>query len=221
MKVYTEICLQMTEKIGEYILVSEKSFEYDGWVDKCDRWAQGQEKNLANQANTTAGQYGQEAATAGSELTPFYSQEMHAEHSMDPTQINEQLTMMGAGTGGALGAEEGMANEEAARTRNASGFAKTLDEAARAREKAAAGTSEGVAAEDVKGALALRQAGAAGLSGMRDEDVNAQLKAMGQASEDTMAEVQASQTGWFQNLQQGMKMAQGVGSMLFPKGLQS
>jgi hypothetical protein len=217
MKFYTEIVMQMTDKIGEYILVSEKSFEYNGPVAFCVRGAVSTENQLAKEAETAAGEYGGEAATAGAQLMPFYSQEMRAQHSMDPTQIGEQLTMMGAGTGGALGAEEGMATEEAARTRNASGFAKTLDEAARAREKAAAGMAEGVAGKDVAGALALRQAGAAGMAGERGEDINAQLKAMGQSAEDTMNAVQASQTGWFQNLQQGMNMVnQTASSFLCP-----
>jgi len=209
-KVYTMVSFLWDGK--QYVPDFSESFEYEGPVAKCDRWAQGQEKGLTGESRTQAGQYGEEAATAGSQLTPFYSQEMRAEHSMDPTQINEQLTMMGAGTGGALGATEGMAQEEEARTRNASGFAKTLDEAARARQKAAAGLSEGIAAEDVKGALALRQAGAAGLAGQRGQDIDAQLKAMGQASEEAMNEVQASQTGWFQNLQQGVKMATSLGN---------
>lgn len=214
MKVYTEIVMKMADKIGEYILVSEKSTEYEGQIAKCDRWAQGQEKQDTAQANTAAGTFGQEAQTGESQLLPFYSQEMRAEHSMDPTQINEQLTMMGAGTGGALGATEGEAQQEAARTRNASGFSKSLDEAARDRQKAAAGLSEGVAGADVAGALKLRQEGAAGLQNLTGMNTEAQLKAMGQSAEDAMNEVQAGQSGWYQNLLQGAKTA----SSFLPKG---
>lgn len=199
MKVITKVVYKTTDKIGEYILVEEQSFEYSGPVAKCDRALQGQAQNNATTAGATAGGYGASATTAGSALTPFYTQEMKAQHGFTPEQTNEMLDAAMAGSGGAAGAITGEAGLEAARTRNASGFTKTLDEAARDKDKAAAGASEGIASQDVMAAKQLNQEGASGLQGLYGTDVNAQLKAMGQQDEDINTAVKAGQTGWLQN----------------------
>lgn len=197
MKVYTKIELQWDGE--KYVTTHEESFEYEGPVALCDRWAQSQSQQEAGQAGQLAGTAGANAQTAESQLMPYYAQEMRAKHLYDPTQINEMLTAAGAGAGGATGALSGQAALEAARTRNASGFAKTLDEAARQQAKAKAGMSEGIAAEDVMGAKELQQKGAAGMAGLFGTDVNRQLQAMGQQQRDVATEVQAGQTGWLQN----------------------
>jgi hypothetical protein len=125
---------------------------------------------------------------------------MRAQHGFTPGQTNEMQTAGEAGAGGAIGGASGQLADQAARTRNASGFAKNLDEMARDRSKAAAGTSEGIAAEDVMGAKKLNQEGAAGLGEMYGTDVNAQLKSMGQQNEDINTAIQAGKSGWLQNM---------------------
>ena len=106
---------------------------------------------------------------------------------------------------------------EAARTRNASGFTKSLDEAARDKDKALAGASAGIAGEDVMAAKQLNQQGAAGEAGLYGTDVGAQLKAMGQQNEDIGTAVQAGQTGWLQNMEgvlnTGANVAKSVSGM--------
>lgn len=216
MKIYTEVVIQMTEKIGEYVLVSSKSFDYEGPVAKLDRWAQGQDKSMANTAGQVAGQAGSQAASDESQLTPFASQEMHATHSMDPTQINELLTSAGAGIGAAEGATEGAAQRQSARTGNASGFAKDLDQAARDRMKTGAGVSEGVAAQDIEGAQKLRQEGAGLMGDLFKTDTSKQLQAMGQEAQDVQDEVKAGQSGWLQN---ALAVANTASKFIKPVGL--
>src|ERR1039458_7757228 len=107
--------------------------------------------------NTTAAQgavgtFGANATNEGATLNPFYGQEMRAEHLFDPTQTNELLTNAESGAGAATGAEQSALINNATRTGNATGVTKSLDEMARDKSKAAAGASEGIAAQDVMGA---------------------------------------------------------------------
>jgi|ERR1700690_614074 len=182
---------------------------YNG-VALCDRAAQSAAKGAATTAGSTAAQFGGEAQGEHAALTPFYQREMTAEHGFDPTQTGELLTAAGAGIGGAAGAEEGRAAEEQAKTRNASGFTKSLDELARDRMKAGAGAAEGVAAEDVMAAKAENQAGAAGMQGLYGTDVSGQLKAMGQQNEDIATQVEAGKSGWMQNMDQTISALSGA-----------
>jgi len=157
----------------------------------------------ATQAAKTAGQVGAglgaTAAGEGAQLNPFYTREMQAEHAFDPTQLNELLTAAGAGTGAATGAASTELQRQAATTGNASAETKSLQELARDRMKAAAGTSEGIAGQDVLGAQKLRQEGAAGMQGLYGENLKGQLAAMGQESADINAATNASKTGWLQD----------------------
>jgi hypothetical protein len=160
---------------------------------------EGQVAQNAKTANTVAGQFGSNATTEGAQLNPFFSQEMRAKHLYDPTQTNEMLTAAEAGAGGAFGGAEGGIKANAARTGNATTLTKTLDEMARNRGKAAAGASEGIAAQDVMGAKQLNQEGAAGLQGLYGTNVSAQLNAMKQSTEDLQA-ANAMHTNWAQQL---------------------
>jgi len=144
-------------------------------------------KNQANQAGTVAGQFGSQAGTEGAQLNPFFTQEMRAQHGLTPGQQNEMLTASEAGAGGALGSLGAGIQNQASRTGNATGVGKTLDEMARDRSKAAAGASEGIAAQDVMGAKQMNQAGAAGLSGLYGTNTAGQLSAMKQQSGDISA----------------------------------
>ena len=191
MRIKTKVVMQMTEKLGEFIPVLEEGFDYEGPLALCDRALQGSATANAASAGNAATGYGSQAGSESSQLNPFYSQEMKATHGFTPGQTNELLTAAGAGTGGATGALQGQAQLEGARTRNASGFTKSLDEAARDKNKALSANSEGVAAQDVMGAKQLNQQGAAGMQGLYGTNVGAQLKAMGQQNEDINTAVTA------------------------------
>jgi len=144
-------------------------------------------KNQANQAGTVAGQFGSQAGTEGAQLNPFFTQEMRAQHGLTPGQQNEMLTASEAGAGGALGGLGAGIQNNASRTGNATGVGKTLDEMARDRAKAAASSSEGIAAQDVGLAKQEQQQGAQGLAGLYGQNVQGQLGAMRQQSGDISA----------------------------------
>jgi len=144
-------------------------------------------KSQANQAGTVAGQFGSQAGTEGAQLNPFLTQEMKAQHGLTPGQQNEMLTASEAGAGGALGGLGAGIQNNASRTGNSTGVGKTLDEMARDRSKAAAGASEGIAAQDVGLAKQEQQQGAQGLAGLYGQNVQGQLGAMRQQSGDISA----------------------------------
>ena len=52
----------------------------------------GTAKTNEGQAQGAVGSYGSAAAGEGSALNPFFTQEMNAQHSLDPNQQNELLT---------------------------------------------------------------------------------------------------------------------------------
>jgi hypothetical protein len=168
------------------------------------------------QASGAAGQYGQQATNEGAALNPFFQQEMKATHGFDPNQTNELLTNAEAGAGGAFGGAEGQLKANAARTGNATGIAKSLDEMARDKGKAAAGAAEGIAAQDVMGAKQLNQQGAAGMQGLYGTNVSAQLGAMKQANEDVSQETATQGKDWASQLTSLANLGGSIASDICP-----
>jgi hypothetical protein len=155
--------------------------------------------NAFTQANNTADSLNGAASSISGNLTPFLTQRM--EH---PEGYSQQDTsaMLAAGLGGAGGESAGLggaANKEAAVTRNAGGFQAALSDAARQRMKAAAGTSEGIAAQNANLKQTQQDEAAKQLQGLYGTDTSGMLNAMGQEHEDVNSAVNAGQTGWLQN----------------------
>ncbi len=183
----------------------------------------GEAKNLLGQANQASATYGSNATAEGAQLNPFFNQELKATHGYTPGQENELLTAANAGAGAATGAEESALKNNAVRTGNATGVGKSLDEMARDRAKAAAGASEGIAAQDVMTAKSENQAGASGMQGLYGTNVNAQLGAMKQASTD-LTGLEAAQTQaptWLTGLTNVTKGVSDVGALAAGPGQSS
>lgn len=174
------------------------------------RSAVNQASNAANQASSTAAGYGAGAGTISSTLVPFESRQLTNPSGMSQQDIASQLTAGLAGAGGATSGLAGAASKDAATTRNPMGFSAALDSAARSRAKAAAGTSEGIAANNAN--VKLQQQNQAGdiLGKMYGTDVSGQNEASAQIAPDINAQVNASNSGWLQNL---MKVGSTLGSM--------
>jgi hypothetical protein len=182
----------------EWICV--EGYKYDGPWELADRAA----VNEAKSAEKTAAGVGEEAgATATGEraaLTPFYRQEMQAQHLYSPGQLNQLLGAAGAGVGGAAATSAGQLASEAARTRNTAGLSSALDENARNRMRTMGELNLGVGAQDVMGAKDLQQRGAEGMQGLYGTDVNRQLSAMGLRDKAINTQLEAGKSGWFQNM---------------------
>ena len=155
--------------------------------------------NAFTQANNTADSLNGAASSISGNLTPFLTQRM--EH---PEGYSQQDTsaMLAAGLGGAGGESAGLggaANKEAAVTRNAGGFQAALSDAARQRMKAAAGTSEGIAAQNANLKQTQQDEASKQLQGLYGTDTSGMLNAMGQEHEDINSEIEGNKTGWLQN----------------------
>jgi hypothetical protein len=166
-------------------------------------------------AQSAVGTYGQTAAGEGAALNPFFTQEMNATHSLDPNQQDELLTNAESGAGAATGAEQGALINNATRTGNATGVTKSLDEMARDKSKAAAGASEGIAAQDVMGAKQLNAQGAAGMEGLYGVNTGAQLSAMKQANADVQTQ-QELNPGWLKGAEGLLNTGANVASAANP-----
>ena len=149
----------------------------------------------ANTARDTGAGYGAQGQAIGSTLTPFLTSEL-----MHPQGFSQQdqSAQVAAGLAGAGGANAGLAGEAAQRagvSRNAGGFQAALGQAARERQKAAAGASEGIAAENANLRESQRQQAAKGLQGLYGTDVGAQLESQENVASDINAEAQAGMHG--------------------------
>src|SRR5271170_7837006 len=112
-------------------------------------------RNAVNQASAAAGTAGSTATTLGTEaqgvganLTPFLTQEMLHPSGLGQEGIGAEESAALGGAGGAASGLTGMADQRAAVSRNAGGYQAALADAARSRDKAAAGVSEGITAND-------------------------------------------------------------------------
>jgi hypothetical protein len=165
--------------------------------------------NQANTAATTAAntgtQLGAEGQAIGSTVTPFLTSELEHPQGFSQQDMSGMLSAAEGGAGGADAGIVGQAAQRAATSRNAGGFQSALDDAARQREKAAAGTSEGIAGQNAQLKQQQMQQGAAGLEHMYGTDESGMLGAMGQQANDINAEVNAGKSGWLQNAQSIIK----------------
>lgn len=199
-------------------ILEHEFYEYNGPVAKLDRAAAAEAKNAAATAANTAAQEQSQANAASARLTPFFSQEMQAQHMFNPGQQNELLNYNEQGAGGANAGLAGTAASEAARTRNTSGFSSALDAAARSRQSAMGSAGLGIGEADIMGAKQLNQAGAQGMAGLYGTDTEAMLKSMGIQTGDINAQIEAGKSGFFQNLMQGIQAGTGVVTGLFGAG---
>lgn len=155
----------------------------------------------ANTAGAVGAGYGSQSAGINANLLPFLTRELQNPEGYSQQQMG---SMLGAAEGGAGGATAGInteANLESARNRNSGGFSGALDEAARQKDKALAGTSEGIAANNANLQEQQKQSAASGLQSLEGLDTGAQLKAMGLVPEDIDAASNAYGKGdWMSGL---------------------
>jgi hypothetical protein len=182
------------------------------------RSATTQANSATNTAANTGAGLGASATGISSTLTPFLTSELEHPEGFSQQDQSAMLAAGEAGAGGATSGIVGQANKEAATSRNAGGFQAVLDDAARQRAKAAAGTSEGIAAQNADLKQNQQQDASKQLQGMYGTDTSGMLDATGQESKDIDANVDASNSGWLQNslgvLNSLGKAAGGAGSLI-------
>lgn len=161
----------------------------------------GQASKAYDQAYNTAGMLGADASNIGAGLTPFLTQEMLHPQGFGQQGLSAMTANAMGGAGGATSGLTGQAMQRAAASHNSGGYQAALDDAARERTKAAAGASEGIAANNEQLKQQQMQEGARGLQGMYNTDTSGMLGAMRIEPEDINAEMNAIKTGpqWLNN----------------------
>lgn len=186
------------------------------------RNAVNQASNAYDQARDTANNYEDQSQVIAGRLTPFLTEEMLHPEGIGQQGLSAETAAAEGGAGGATSGFTGQAVQRAAASRNGGAIQATLDDLARSRAKAAAGASEGIAADNERLKQQQQQEGAAGLGKLYGTDTGALTDLMGQESRDIDAGVNANNSGWLQNASSliralngaGMKNAQGGGFTL-------
>lgn len=186
------------------------------------RSAVGQASNAETTAASTSAGLGASASGISSTLTPFLTSELEHPQGYSQQDMSSMLSAADAGAGGATSAIAGRATQNAAQTHNSGGLSSVLDDAARQRTKAAADSSEGIAASDAGLKQTQQQNAESSLQGMYGTDTSGMLSASGQEAGDINAETNANNSGWLQNsmgvLNSLSGAATGAGNLGFKPG---
>jgi hypothetical protein len=176
------------------------------------RAAASQANNLQGTDSSNAATAGTNAASSYATLNPFLQNELRSPQGFSQQDMTSQLSAAEGGTGGATSGITGQANLQAARTRNASGFGSALDAAARSRQQALAGQSEGIAANNADLKQTQQQGAAKGLEGLYGTNLGAQNNDLNNQNNAIGTELKAGQSGWLQNATAIAGMLKGAGA---------
>jgi hypothetical protein len=154
--------------------------------------AKSQASTAATTSQNTSNGLGAQGSTISSSLVPFESRQLQNPAGYSQQDVSSMLTAGLAGAGGATAGLAGAASQNAATSRNPNGFSAALDAASMNRAKAAASTSEGIAANNANVKLQQQQQAAGTLAGMYGTDVSGQNAASGQIAADSQAETAAT-----------------------------
>jgi hypothetical protein len=182
-----------------------------------DRSAQAQAKGNKTTADTLGSNLGSEAAGVGAAVIPGLEREATNPQGFAPTDVNNMLVAGGEAVGGANAGITGEANLEAARTRNAGGFASALDEAARTKSRQLSTNALNVSGEQAREKLKQQQFAQTQLADLMKSDRANQLRAMGLSDEAIAQELAAGKSGWLQNVNQTIEAVTGAAKGAFGK----
>jgi hypothetical protein len=176
------------------------TYEYNGPLAKFDRAGTNEAKTAVAGANDVAAQFGTKANDVNSMLTPMEEKQATNPQGFAPQDVNNMLVAGEQGAGGANAGITGAAALNSARTRNAGGFANSLDEAARIKGRQLSQNSLGVQNENATVKLQQKAEAQKALQGIYGTDTSAQLEAMGLIPKDIGEQTKSQTVGWQQQL---------------------
>jgi hypothetical protein len=183
------------------------------------RQQQAQANQTFGTATANSTNYGDAATQIGGQLTPFLTQRLNNPQGYSQGDMGAMLANVLGSSGGATAGVTGQANLQAGRARNDAGFSGALDAAARDRTQAAAGASEGIAANNANLKQDQSNNAAKMLSGLYGTDVGAQDSALNTANQATQVGLDAGKSGWLQNAMGIANTAANVISAIKPGGM--
>jgi len=171
---------------------------------RADRGVQSAAKGQSKQATATGDTFGQRATDERGAIIPGLEQEAQHPTGFTPEEKSAQIVSSGEALGGVNSGAGGEARLNSMRTRNVSGFAPALAEAARAKGRAQAGNQLQLNLADATLARQKQEQARQMLAGLYGVDTSGMLKSMGLANEDLNTQLQAGKSGWYQNLLGGI-----------------
>jgi len=211
MKIYTQKTVQMTDNIGEYLPMSESSFDYSGPLALADRSQQKVGKQAEGNESAVAGQAGANASQVGSSIIPGLEREANNPWGLTPTEKSNALTQGAEAVGGVNSGVTGAADLLGTRTKNTAGIPAALDEAARQKGRQLSNNALQVNSEDANLKNSNQKFAQGALGDIYGGDQKAQLSAMGLIPSTINSTVDAGKSGWYQNLLAGINTVGSAG----------
>lgn len=190
-------------------------------IARFDRGVQSQAKQLGKQATATGDTFGGRGTDIYSSIIPGLTQDATNPTGFTPLEKSSMLTSSAESLGGVNSGATGEARLNAMRTRNTSGFAPALAEAARAKGRAQATNTQQLNIADAELARQKQNQARAQLEGLYGVNTSDMLKSMGLANEDLNTQLQAGKSGWLQNTLDTLNTVANLGSAasrFMPKG---
>jgi hypothetical protein len=166
---------------------------------RADRGVQSAAKGANKVATATADTFGNRATDIYGNLIPGLEQEAKHPTGFTPEEKSAQIVSSGEALGGVNSGAGGEARLNSMRTRNVSGFAPALAEAARAKGRAQAGNQLQLNLADAALARQKQEQARQQLAGLYGVNTSDMLKSMGLANEDLNTELAGGRQGWLQN----------------------
>lgn len=183
------------------------------------RGAQQQAQQTFGQANNVFGTSNTNANNLYSSLMPMLSQEATNPEGFGKAGLAAMNTASQQSTGGSTAGAVGEGLLAAARNRNSGGAAPALDAAVRSGQQQQSQNAVGIQGENEQLKQAQQQAGLSGMAGLYGKNTGDALSALGLENQSTTALTQAGQSGWYQNLNQGIGSLANVYKALYPQGM--
>ncbi len=158
-----------------------------------------EQKALTNNSQTANQLEGQNNAAAQGELatvTPALQQEISNPQGFGVPGVTALNTSIGQATGGATAGAEGAGNLEAARTRNAGGFAPAIEESARAGGRTGADNALKVTMANEAAKQSQKQSGLGALQQLYGTNTGATLGSLGLSNQSLTNASQAYKSPW-------------------------
>ena len=178
---------------------------------RADRGVQSTAKGLGKQAGATADTLGGRATQIYGDIIPGLEQEATHPTGFTPEEKSAQIVSSGEALGGVNSGAGGEARLNSMRTRNVSGFAPALAEAARAKGRAQAGNQLQLNLADAALARQKQEQARQQLEGLYGVNTSDMLKSMGLQNEDLNTQLQGGKSGWYQNALQGISTLGNLG----------
>lgn len=159
------------------------------------------------QANADSSKFGSNADQIGATLTPQLEAEAANPQGYGDSAVAGMNTAVQQGTGGSTAGAVGQAGLDAERTGNRGAMQGALDESAREGQRTNADAALEIGSKNADLKQKQQQAGIAGLGQLYSQDSSDELNALNAENGSTNAgnqsintELQAGNSGWFQNM---------------------